>query len=206
MSAVRVAFVLSERAEGLGPARMAGYREVERSLAALADADVTTVHYADIERVEADATVLSGSYDPWASHDPQALTRLRDDLRGRDGPILGICAGMQLLATAAGADVAAAHRPTGPVFGPVDVLDDRDLLEGLGGEISVWHHHGDEVKGPPAGFRVLARSTACDVEALAADDRPWWGTQFHPEAWTDEHPAGRRILENFFRLAGIPLR
>jgi GMP synthase-like glutamine amidotransferase len=206
MSGVRVAFVISERADGLTPERLAHYRDVERTLADVAHADVSTVHYAELGSAQADATVLSGSYDPWAAHDQEALARLRGELRGREGPVLGICAGMQLLATAAGAEVAAAAAPVGPVFAPVEILDDTDLMAGLAGGISVWHHHGDEVKAPPHGFRVLARSRTCAVEALAADDRPWWGTQFHPEAWDAEHPAGRTILENFFRLAGIALR
>src|SRR5262249_42299389 len=206
ISCVRVAFVISERAEGLTEERLEHYRKVERCLAGIARAEITTAHYAELDSVDADATVLSGSYDPWSSHDPQALQRFRAALRARKGPILGICAGMQLLATAAGAEVAAAAVATGPIFAPVDVLDGSDLLAGLDDRISVWQHHSDEVLAPPAGFRVLARSETCGVEALASDERPWWGTQFHPEAWTAEHPGGRTILENFFRLAEIPLR
>jgi GMP synthase (glutamine-hydrolysing) len=206
MSAVRVAFVLSERAEGLSPERLARYRDVERRLADVARAEVSTIHYGELGSVKADATVLSGSYDAWAAHDPEALARFRQDIGDHEGPVLGICAGMQVLATAAGAEVTTAAAATGPVFAPVEVLDDSDLLAGLNGEVSVWHHHGDEVQAPPDGFRVLARSRTCGIEALAAGARPWWGTQFHPEAWDGEHPAGRTILENFFRLAGIPLR
>ena len=198
--------MLSERAEGLSPERMEQYRRVEQCLAGVARAEITTMHYGELASVAADATVLSGSTDPWASHDPGALERLRHDLREHPGPILGICAGMQLLATAAGAEIGAADAATGPAFAPVDVLDDSDLLAGLDGRFSVWQHHSDEVRTPPPGFRVLARSETCPVEALGADERPWWGTQFHPEAWSDEHPAGRTILENFFRLAGVPLR
>ena len=48
---------------------------------------------------------------------------------------------------------------------------------------------------------MLASSDACAVEALAVEDRPWWGTQFHPEEWDDEHPAGRAIIERFVELA-----
>ena len=94
ISSVRVAFVLSERAEGLSPERMEKYRRVEQCLAGVARAEVTTTHYGELASVTADATVLSGSTDPWASHDPAALERLRHDLRAHSGPILGICAGM----------------------------------------------------------------------------------------------------------------
>jgi gamma-glutamyl-gamma-aminobutyrate hydrolase PuuD len=29
------------------------------------------------------------------------------------------------------------------------------------------------------------------------------GTQFHPEYWTDEHPAGRTLIANFLTWAGL---
>lgn len=206
MSAARVAFVISERAAGLKPERMARYREVVRRLSQLARAEVSTAHYTELGSVVADATVLSGSFDPWDAHDRSELDRLRASLLTHDGPVLGICAGMQLLAGAAGGEVAAAAQPTGPRFAAVDVLDGSDLLAGLERQISVWTHHTDEVRSPPPGFRVLARSPSCAVEALAAEDRPWWGTQFHPEAWSADHQAGRVVLENFLGLAGIPLR
>ena len=198
--------MISERSDGLTPDRLARYRQIEETLARLVRAEVRTSHYSELEGVAADATVLSGSSDPWAAHDPTALARLRDELREHEGPVLGICAGMQLLATAAGAEIAHAPRATGPSFEPVEVLDDGSIFAGLDGSISVWQHHSDEVQAPPPGLRVLARSDSCTIEALASDERPWWGTQFHPEAWDAEHPAGLRVLQNFFELARVPLR
>ena len=203
---MRIAFVISEHAGGLLPERMERYRQVVDRLAQLARADLVTAHYSELDAVDADATVLSGSADPWSAHDPSALDRLSEMLRAREGPVLGICAGMQLLARAAGARVDTAERPARPGFETIDVLDRSDLLAGLDERVSVWEHHTDEVVSAPAGYRLLARSDACGVEAFAADDRPWWGTQFHPEEWSADHPAGRAILENFLRLAEIPLR
>jgi anthranilate/para-aminobenzoate synthase component II len=31
--------------------------------------------------------------------------------------------------------------------------------------------------------------------------RPLFGVQFHPELFDDEHPYGRRIIENFLALS-----
>jgi GMP synthase-like glutamine amidotransferase len=39
------------------------------------------------------------------------------------------------------------------------------------------------------------------VQAVAVPARRWWGTQFHPEEFSAEHPAGERILLTFFELA-----
>jgi GMP synthase (glutamine-hydrolysing) len=110
---------------------------------------------------------------------------------------------MQVLVRAAGGVVATAPTPTPAGFAAVDVLDDRDLLHGLDRRVDVYEHHTDEVTELPPGFRVLASSAGCQVEAVAATDRGWWGTQFHPERWDDDHPAGRTVIENFLRLAGI---
>jgi GMP synthase-like glutamine amidotransferase len=203
MSARRIGFVISERAGGLTPERMREFERARERLAVAAGAEVETVHYAELESLDADVVVLSGSFDPWAAHDPEALDRLDEALRVREGPLLGICAGMQTLVRAAGGEIGAAERPVEAGFGAVDVLDGTDLLQGVDLRPVVFQKHSDEVRVLPEGLRVLASSTDCAVEAVAAPDRPWWGTQFHPEAWTAEHPAGRRILENFFRLAGI---
>jgi len=64
-----------------------------------------------------------------------------------------------------------------------------------------WDRHEDEVTLVPDGFRVLARTPGCEVQALAAPERRWWGTQFHAECFDAEHPDGERVLRNFFRLA-----
>ena len=29
------------------------------------------------------------------------------------------------------------------------------------------------------------------------------GTQFHPEYWTDEHPAGKTLITNFMQWADL---
>lgn len=202
---MRLSLVISEHAGGLIPERMEQYERAERRLGTLARAGIETVHYTEFDGVGADAVILSGSFDPWAMHEPEALGRLRDVVRTYDGPVLGICAGMQLQVEFAGGSVVAAERGTEIGFGTVDVVDDSDLFRGLGPRIDVFEHHTDEVASLPEGFRVLASSATCAVEAIAARDRPWWGTQFHPERWSSEHPAGETILRNFLALAGIPL-
>ena len=202
----RVAFVVTEHRDGLTPSRLAHYARARKRLAEMADAEVDAIHYEDVEGFDADAAVLSGSYDPWAAHDPEALGRLREALLAFDGPVLGICAGMQLQVQFAGGAIGTAQQPAEPGFATVEVVDTDGLLAGLPGRIDVYEEHTDEVTMVPDSLRVLARSEGCAVEAIAAIDRRWWGTQFHPEKWTDAQPAGRQILASFFRLAGIPLR
>jgi GMP synthase (glutamine-hydrolysing) len=171
-------------------------------VAALAGSSVAMAPYSALERFDADALVLSGSTDPWDSHDPAALERHHVLLRAFDGPVLGICAGMQNLVRALGGSVGPAARPADG-FASVEVVDDSDLLSGCGRSFDVRKRHDDEVKELPTDFRLLATSRTCPVEAVAAHGRPWWGTQFHPEAWDDDHPVGRIVVERFLELAGI---
>lgn len=197
-----VLFVVTERAGGLTHERRARYEATRARIAAVVGADVESRHYDAVQAPTADAIVLSGSTDPWAMHDRRSLGRFYEELRRYRGPVLGICAGMQMLVRAQGGVVSAAERPVRG-FDAIDVVDDSDLLAGLPSRVHVFQSHEDEVTVLPAGFRILASSDACAVEAIAAKDRPWWGTQFHPEAWDDDHPAGRAIVERFAALAGI---
>lgn len=176
-------------------------------LEALAALPVTLVHYLDAgDLSSAEAVVLSGSSAPWSEHDPAALERLGETLAASERPVLGICAGHQLLAMAAGGEV----RPMadrGEVaehgYSPVEVLDASDLLRGLPARATVFHDHADEIVSLPGGFRVLARSARCPVQAIADSERRWWGAQFHPERTNPAHPHGERVLRNFFALAGL---
>ena len=202
----RLGFVISEHRGALGSEPMARYKRAVQRLSELAHAEISTSHYTDADALDADAIVLSGSYQPWNAHDPEELERLDEALRAFDGPVLGICAGVQTLVRAAGGTISPAASPTPEGFAAIDVVDGSDLLCGLPSSVDVFHKHSDEISDVPAGFRVLATSETCAVEAVAADDRAWWGTQFHPEEWTAEHPAGRTILINFLRLAVIGMR
>ena len=120
---------------------------------------VTTTRYVDaVDLDAAAAVVLSGSFAPWSIHDPGALDHLEEVVRAYHGPVLGICAGMQLQARFAGGSIARAKAGPRIGFGSIDVLDREDLLRGLPSKARVYKHHSDEIASLPAGFRVLARS------------------------------------------------
>lgn len=197
-----VTLVLTEHAGAYSPETLEHYAAVRERLERASGTEVTTVRYEQVASLDgADAVVLSGSFAPWAAHDPAAIDRLGEAVRGYSGPVLGICAGMQLQARFLGGTVrpSAAGLETG--FAPVEVVEPGGLLEGLPPRFDVYEHHSDEIDELPASFRVLARSTSCAIEAIAEPSRSWWGTQFHPEGFDDAHPLGERILRNFFRFA-----
>ena len=197
-----VCFVVTEHPSHLTAERRHRYERVQLLLEGVSGDAVETRHYLDPGDLgAASAVVLSGSDAPWAVHDPEALERLRARVLSFDGPVLGICAGMQLQARFAGGRVAAARGEPAVGFRTIEVVDHGGLLAGLPPRVDVYERHTDEVVDLPPGFRVLARSPACAVEAIAAPERRWWGTQFHPEAADERHPAGDVALRNFFVLA-----
>jgi GMP synthase (glutamine-hydrolysing) len=200
-----VMFVVTEHPSHLDETRRLHYEEVRARIEGLAGRPVRSLHYLEVEPLGPAPVVLSGSGAPWKAHDPAELDRLGDAVRAADGPVLGICAGLQLLAGFAGgrvAPMAEAGRPPERGYQPLEILDDSDLLAGLPVQATVYQDHLDEIVDLPKDFRVLARTPGCDAQAIAAPGRRWWGTQFHPETFDAAHPDGERVLRNFFELAG----
>ena len=199
----RAVFVVTEHPSYLTKARTQGYERIRRLLERLAERPVDAVHYLDVEALDADVVVLSGSKAPWAAHAPADLARLGDAVVASRRPVFGICAGVQLLTMFAGGEVrpmSESGRLPERGYLPLEVLDDRDLLQGLAPIATVFQDHEDEITILPGDFRVLARTSGCESQAIAAPDRLWWGTQFHPECSDAGHPDGERVLRNFFAL------
>jgi GMP synthase (glutamine-hydrolysing) len=140
------------------------------------------------EEIDADGLVLSGG--PEMDRSGRCGEYLDLDI-----PILGICLGMQLMATELGGDVGSGDYG-GYADVTVSVLDEDDPVTGsLAPETRVWASHADEVTELPEGFTLTAESDVCDVEAMSDTDRELYGVQWHPEvAHTAE---GEELLENF---------
>jgi GMP synthase (glutamine-hydrolysing) len=203
MTGAYVEFVISEHPPALTALREQHFANLRQQLEALAGVPVRSRRYDEPAEFDgASAVVLSGSFEPWSVHSDVALAGLAERLRRYSGPVFGICAGMQLQVMFAGGSVGPRAQPKSG-FDPVEILGDDRLWDGLGRSAVVYKHHADQVTAVPAEFRVLARSTDCPVEAIAAPGRRWWGTQFHPEHFTERHPEGARVLANFLSLAGL---
>jgi len=117
-------------------------------------------------------------------------------------PVLGICYGFQVMATALGGTVAhTGAREYGST--PVTVSNGANvLLADQPDAQTVWMSHGDSVATAPAGFTVLASTASTPVAAFANDEKHLYGVQWHPEVKHSEN--GQHVLENFLhRAAGI---
>lgn len=88
-------------------------------------------------------------------------------------------------------------------FTKVRILKRDPIFDGLGQEIDVLQQHVSECKQVPNQFDVLASSDVCRVQVIKHKTRFIYGTQFHPEAYDNDHLDGKRMLQNFFRIAGV---
>jgi GMP synthase (glutamine-hydrolysing) len=178
---------------------------VRKRLEGLAEERCELRHYSHPGGVDdASALVLSASNAPWSAHAPRAFETLERALAEAAVPVLGICAGMQLLTWFAGGEVERLGGPSEAEVGfqQIEVVSPDDpLFHAVAREPEVFQEHTHHVSRLPAGFEVLATGSRCPVQALRHAGRPVWGVQFHPEAWDEARPAGERVLRNFFAAA-----
>ena len=152
-----------------------------------------------LEAMHPDALVMGGG--PQSVRSPDSLTGELADaarlIKQVKLPMLCICVTHQLLATALGGATDLAKKPE---FGPVEiaVVDDGRILEGLGPRFTAWESHNDEVVKTPDGFRVLAQSSNCSVEAMRHETRNIFGVQFHPEV--SHTQKGVELFRNFLSI------
>jgi GMP synthase (glutamine-hydrolysing) len=144
------------------------------------------------------AIIISGSP---ASSGTEAAPRPDPTLWESALPVLGICYGMQAMATAHGAQVTKnAIREDGRVTTTVDTT--HPLFKGNKTDFVGLFTHGDFVKEVPEGFTAIGQHTLSDgavvYSAIAQGNKV--GVQFHPEMF-DDTPEGYQLFSNF--LHGI---
>ncbi|MDH1903575.1 glutamine-hydrolyzing GMP synthase [Comamonas aquatica] len=119
-------------------------------------------------------------------------------------PVLGICYGMQTMATQLGGKVEGSDsREFG--YAEVRAHGHTQLLQGIEdfvtaeghGMLKVWMSHGDKVTQLPEGFKVMASTPSCPIAGMADEARRFYAVQFHPEV---THTVQGQALLNRFVL------
>jgi GMP synthase (glutamine-hydrolysing) len=115
-------------------------------------------------------------------------------LEAANCPVLGICYGLQVLASDLGGEVTPSpSREYG--YARLKVLDQSSpLFAGLPTEMDVWMSHGDHMTSVPEGFHVTA-VTDDALNAFESLSKRIFGVQFHPEV--AHTPLGAQVLRNF---------
>ena len=141
-----------------------------------------------------DGIFLSGS--PHGAYEDVPFIRrehaLIRDAAARDIPMLGICFGSQILASAlCGQDQV--FRRTFCEIGykdlPVTDAAHHDPVAGdLGETVHMFVWHNDEVRADHPDMTILARSDLCPNQIWRWRDAPAWGIQGHPEITRAQAP------------------
>ncbi|UFS67711.1 glutamine-hydrolyzing GMP synthase [Paracoccus denitrificans] len=120
-------------------------------------------------------------------------------------PVFGICYGQQVMMEQLGGRVESGHHAEyGRAFiAPADGHKGDGIFAGLfdTGREEVWMSHGDRVTRLAPGFEVIGTSPNAPFAMIADEARKFFAVQFHPEV--HHTPNGRRMLENFVRMAGF---
>ena len=149
------------------------------------------------ENIQADGMVFSGSGSLVGQGEEAGMGNCSVYLDTFNKPILGMCAGHQLIAKHFGGEVRAAQKPE---FGKTEIEIDKQnvIFEGLPDKFVVWNSHNDEVSEISDQLEVLAHSNDCAFEAIKHKERPIYGLQFHPEVQHTEH--GLEMCKNFLNV------
>lgn len=221
-----IIFVDNEHEEGYkrmwGQAVMAARTRIKYRLEDITGDECLMVRYHKatpelLKKYQARALFISGNSAEPQYYDPADTQGLREILQRQELPIFGFCGGFQLLGEALGVpnekmgyivppeyDNLGQRKPIREFgYEKIDVVIDHPILANLGKAPIVRHAHRFELKEIPKDFEVLASTEMCRIQMIAHKSRPVVGTQFHPEYYTDEHPAGRIMIENFCKIAGI---
>ncbi|MEO0493936.1 MAG: hypothetical protein AAF081_11020 [Actinomycetota bacterium] len=210
--------------ERAGDWLLAARTRITYRLGDLAEDVCLLVRYPDvdvelIERHGIRAVFISGHGAPLEAYDERERDGLRGIIRRGDIPVFGFCGGLQFIADALdvapermgrvpeGADDPHPEYQPGWItelgYDPVRLVGDHPLHEGLGDAPVFRHAHSYHLPRLPDGFVRLAETDPCPIQLAAHGERPLAGAQFHPEYWTDDAPAGERLIANFLRWAGV---
>ena len=141
---------------------------------------------ADIKEFNPNGIILSGG--PESVTEGSAAPSAPDCVFTMGIPVLGICYGMQTMASQLGGKVESSDiREFG--YAQIKVENDCQLLADAKdhtndqGEalLDVWMSHGDKVTAIPQGFELMASTASCPIAGMFDPSRHFYAIQFHPE-------------------------
>jgi len=105
-------------------------------------------------------------------------------------PMLGVCFGQQILASAlCGRDQVFRREACEVGYKHLDVTkaaDDDEIAGELGAGFDMFVWHNDEVRGDHPDMTIIATTDDCPNHVFRYRDLPIWGIQGHPEVTVEE--------------------
>jgi len=173
----------------------------------------------DLLESKVQALLISGCSTDWKEYNFEWFKELFSLLREYNIPSIGFCGGHQLIAYAFGGKSDALRSLKSGETDPnsnyhpgmlkewgikkVRIIKQDPLFDGIKNEITVPEYHYWEIKNLPKEFVNLASTHECKIQVIRNRRKLIYGTQFHPEAYDEQHQDGKKILKNFFKIAGI---
>jgi putative glutamine amidotransferase len=161
---------------------------------------------------------VTGTQSPYKTSERYAFeARLMQGFLAADKPVLGICAGMQLLACLHGAklhgDVQSSVAAPLPHYSrdephAVSLVAGSFLHQAVGAEtLAVNSFHKEAVGDAGPRVRVSARAPDGVIEAIEIPDRRFaLGLQWHQERYAGTKHAGRGVFAAFVAAACLQMR
>ena len=143
------------------------------------------IEFSRIQSFGAKGIILSGGPESTlVDHTPVAPIEIFD----MKVPVLGICYGMQTIASQLGGAVENCGKSEFG-FAKVRARGHSELLRDIQddvtseghGMLDVWMSHGDRVSVIPPGFKLMASTDSAPIAGIADEARQIYGLQFHPE-------------------------
>ncbi len=215
----------SERSDVDSPEVRKSYDDMGKSLKSVFGVEVYVQHYSrasldEVKSLKLRAAVLSGCGTPWEQFIKCDFSKEFELIRSGLVPVLGICGGHQIIGMAYGARVEPMRRlkpgekdnhvgthtegyflEAGKL--PVRIIKPDPLFDGFKDVVIVDEGHYCEIKKLPDEFERLAETDECHIQAMKHKKNLIYGVQFHPNVYDDQYPDGKKILDNFLRLAQV---
>lgn len=148
---------------------------------------------------EFDLIILSGSKDLTIAYDSEHFKQEIEMIQYAQIPIIGICFGCELIATAFGGSVKRMDERHSGVLQITSISDNETLGLQKGETYEVYEGHRWIVDTMPQDFKILAASKE-GSEIIQHNTRPIWGFQFHPENLVDQTNGDEMFLRLFAKL------
>lgn len=160
--------------------------------------NIDTISVTDLDRQYAndyDLVVLTGATGFAVTTNMDGYKEEFMLVRERTKPMLGICAGFEVIAVSYGADL---QYRKDRVEGIIETrVVDPDVIFEPNKVYRVHEYHKYYINEVPPEFKVLSKSEF-NIEAIKHKTKPIYGFQFHPEV-TEPLNDGESIFTNFFK-------
>lgn len=146
-----------------------------------------------------DLIILSGSKELSVLYENESFKSEIDLILNTHTPLIGICLGCELIATAFGGTLKRLDERHSGIREITAIKDDDVLHVEKGESYEVYEGHRWIIDTTPNDFEVLAVSNE-GPEIIKHNTLPIWGLQFHPENLVDQTTGDEMFLNLFLKL------